>query len=552
MAVLGIKSIAAVTIAGGAVAIAWRGGELTIEHLGHLSADSAFAAGLFAGVGAALAGVGWQAQRRSKAGIGRAGWLPALVPDAPASDVRELPAWAQRGLVGVACACIAVGTFTNEATARIASVPSALTEPSRAEYCPPPGAKAAEPEPEAEDDEPPPPPPIDQSGCALVKRAYELGYTKSLGTCAPPAAQPRKRKITIAEVEHEVCERRQRDEPFAHFAWRRVVETASGASPGETVGDRVAEIRTRVAYVEDLLADVEHSVTGTPHASHHVFVNLPDPHPHTFGQYFTGHVPCATRYADLPLWPRWTERTPPALLVEHVFGQLLFATRFGTTASCSDYTIHWGAPVDACARLAASPAGFLDGAGALESMRGVLDRRRRQEALRAMAYQLGHEPTMPEPPPAGAVVSASCFVVDPSLAPGAAAVASGRDITLDGETIGMREVRTPAIRTTGAGPIDVYSQLALLLGGRAYAGPATGDDARLAPPGAVDAVPALRDGAHRLLFLEPLVDADPFLSADAKAALERADVVEVYPFEKHLRSFVDAFRRVYLPQRGRL
>jgi hypothetical protein len=130
-------------------------------------------------------------------------------------------------------------------------------------------------------------------------------------------------------------------------------------------------------------------------------------------------------------------------------------------------------------------------------------------------------------------------------------VASGRDITLDGETIGMREVRASAIRTTGAGPVDVYSQLALLLGGRAYAGPASGGAARLAPD-ATGPVTQLRDGAHRLLMLEPLVDADPFLSAEARAALERSDVVEVYPFEKHLKAFVDAFRRVYMPQRGRL
>jgi hypothetical protein len=553
--IVGIKSIAAVAVAGGAVAIAWRGGDLTLEHLGHLSASSAFAVGLFAATGAALAGVGWQSRRASRAGIGLDGAVPSLVTDAPAGAMRELPSPVQRVLVALAFACIGAGTFTNEATARIASVPSALTEPSRAEYCPQPGARAKEVEPEAEDDEPPPPPLVDQSGCALVKRAYELGYTKDLGTCAPQAAQPRKRKVTVATPVEEACERRQRDEPFAHFAWRRVVETASGASPADTVGDRIAELRTRVDYAGDLLADVEHSVTGTPHASHHLFVNLPDPHPHGLAQYVTGHVPCSTRYADLPLWPRWREDTPPALVVEHVFGQLLFATRFGTTASCSDYTIHWGAPVDACTRLAANPAGFLDGAGALRPMRDVLDRRTRQRALREMAYELGHEPTMPEPPPARAVVSASCFVVDAALAPGAAAVVSGREITLDGEPVAVRELRTPAIRAAGAGPVDVYRELALLLGGRAYAGPASGDDARLTPAASADPVGDLRDGRHRLLALEPLVGADPFLSAAAggeRAALERADVVDVYPFEQHLKAFVDAFRRVYMPQRGRL
>lgn len=65
------------------------------------------------------------------------------------------------------------------------------------------------------------------------------------------------------------------------------------------------------------------------------------------------------------------------------------------------------------------------------------------------------------------------------------------------------------------------------------------------------------DGTFMLVELEPLVDSDPFARTGPAApalntALARADLVEVYPFARHLHDFIDGFRRIYLPQRGRL
>jgi len=48
-------------------------------------------------------------------------------------------------------------------------------------------------------------------GCELIRRAYALGYTKTLGQCAPQKARV---SATAA------CTRRQRDEPALHYAWR--------------------------------------------------------------------------------------------------------------------------------------------------------------------------------------------------------------------------------------------------------------------------------------------------------------------------------------------
>ena len=535
---IGIKSIAVAALAAGAFGLALANGVLDPERFAHLSAQSAFAIGLFASAAGAL--VGWSARPAvaSRIALALHGGRPALVGEPAPERVRELPPVVQRGLLVGVFACLALATFSNEATARIAAVPDELAEPSRAEYCheAPAPVVAAAPAPAPE------PPPVDEAGCALVKRAFKLGYAKSLGSCAPKAAVAPKPAAPAAAA-REVCTRRQLDEPFAHFAWRRLEETVAGASPVDAASARVDAFQTRVEFTRDLLADIGHAITGTPHASHHLWVNLPDPHPRSWHSWLTGEEPCTGLFEHLALWPRWTAATPASAVFEHVLGQLLFATRFGTPASCSDYTIHWNAPADACARISADPAAFLGDSDALPTIRGVLDRRARQVAIRRLADELGDAQTLPIPPPARAVVSIGCVVVDERA--GRPAV-SGRDITLDGESIAVREVKMPAIRATGAGPVDTYVALALLLGGKPYAGPAqTGSERVLRePPGSVD------EAAFPLLALEPLVHADPFTGA--RAPLDRAELADVFPYEQHLFAFVDAFRRVYLPQRGRL
>src|SRR5262249_47381820 len=160
------------------------------------------------------------------------------------------------------------------------------------------------------------------------------------------------------------------------------------------------------------------------HASHHVWITLPDPHPRSFAQRFTGAPRCSARFADVPLWPHTGD---PSLIVENVVGQLLFAHRFGTTASCNDYTLHWDAAPDTCRRLIADPVGVLADAGALAEVRAVLDRRRRQ-------VELGKGS-----PPVSAVVSLQCLVVD------RAALPTGTTVQLDGETIAVREIRVAPI-----------------------------------------------------------------------------------------------------------
>jgi hypothetical protein len=176
----------------------------------------------------------------------------------------------------------------------------------------------------------------------------------------------------------------------------------------------------------------------------------------------------------------------------------------------------------------------------------VLDRRNRQLELAALATALGRQPP-PPPPAASAIVSLSCFIVDPGGAATGRAAATGTTIAIDGDPVGLREIHVSGVRTSGAGPIEVYAQLAILLAGKGGSVAVAADAP--APATGPEAV-ALAGGDFLLARLDPLIDGDPFHGAGA--SLDRAELLEVYPFEHHLHGFIDGFRRRYLAQRGRL
>jgi hypothetical protein len=541
---VGVKSVAALALGALLLALGGLGHAFDATYLGHLSAGACFLIGLVASLAVGLVGAGWRYTVRSATGIafvrGRLSIVPAAAGDA---RPRELPAAAQRLALLIGFAAVLLGALGNHAAARIAQLPDELAAPAPSEYCLPepsmaPAAVGAPPAPAAVL------PAAEPAGCALVKRAFALGYTRTLGECAPKQAAP----IVISPVtRREVCTRRQLDEPFLHYGFRRVAgafDAATAVDPVSATRKRVADVHTHLGFVDGLLADIGHAITGSPHAVHHIWINLPDPHPAALRDRFVGQLRCSQRFADLPLWPAWRPGDD-ARLVEHVLGQLLFATRFGSTASCSDYELHWGAAPDTCRRLAADPIAVLDRDGALAGVRAVLDRRARQLELGALATALGRPPR-DVPPAASAIVSLSCFIVDPppasAASSGTAGAVTGAMVDIGGDAVGLREIRVPGLRTGGDGPIDVYAALATLLAGK--------DTALATDTTAAAQAVELGGGDFLLVRLDPLFDGDPFRGA--RAALQRPELLEIYPFEHHLHAFIDGFRRRYLAQRGRL
>ncbi len=535
---IGAKSLAALGVAGAAVGLAGARGILSAAYLTRLSAASCFFVGLFAAVTAALVARGWRPDRPSRAGVAVRGGRPVIEA---ATAPRELPGVLQRALLSLVFACIGLGAFTNQASAKLTALPETLAMPSKSEYCideaPEQTAKPAAPAPAPE-----------AQGCALIKRAYKLGYAKSLGSCAPKKVEAA--AAPAATKARAPCDLRQLDEPFFHYTWRLLAQRTdqlSGVAPVNYVRGGVRDFRTKLGFAGSLVAAQTQAVEATPHASHHLFTNLPAPRAQSWIESLLAPDDCAARWAALPIWPQVAgEPHAPSRLVEEVFGQLLFAHDFGPTpGNCHEHIIHWAMPADACDQLAADPTGFLAAHDALEPVEAVLARRRSKLAIRRLATELDRPPSGTPPPQADRVVSFQCLVVNPA---GNGQVTS-TDVVIDGETIPVRALRAPEPVPSGAGPLDLYQHLAALLAGGGYSGP-TGESTieRIGheppKPG------ALSNATFILARLDALVAADPFLGT--RWPLDRADVVQVYPFRAHLSDFIAAFRSRYFAQRGRL
>lgn len=576
--IVGVKSLVIALLGALSVAIPIATGALDAEALGKLTAAACLLLGALTSLAIGLLGAGGGLWRPGSTGVDlRRGKLVNAAP-AGAGAVRELPGWLLRLLLGAAFLAIAASVLGNHGLARLRDELGGARPPSG--RCKPPEAIAAveeEAEPEA-----PPPPPVDQAGCALVRRAYQLGYAKSLGTCAPQP-QPVAKPAPKVALELEPCTRRHLDEPFLHYAWRRWAEAAEwvqGVRPVAGSREQAAEMHTKLGYFRSLTASSGHALTSVPHAAHHLWIAMPDPEPPGALMRALGAHDCDGRFVEVPLWRRFGPGEE-SQLVQHALGQLLFSSRFGTTTACSNYTIHWGAPADSCARLLTDPEQFLREHEGWDEVAGVLDRRRRQLELRQLAQTLGRPHLPPEPPPATAVVSLSCLRIDPSLAK---AEVTGKVAELAGQKLGVRQLRVPRVAVDGEGPIELVSQLAKLLAGAPPTSmtaieeltdlpppPEEGAEGVIAdapattqpPPTSSSSPPsraaaltpqqrvALLGGAgFSLARLEAIEGTDPF--AGERWPLERPDLVEVYPFHRVLFSFIDGFRRSYHAQRGRL
>jgi hypothetical protein len=380
-------------------------------------------------------------------------------------------------------------------------------------YCPEPKAEA---------------PVIDTNapGCELIRRAYALGYAESLGDCAPKAA---------AATPEARCTRRQRDEPVLHYGWRLLDsfwEKLRAHSGGAYFSGLKRDFSARAAHLSSLRAAERQVLASAPHAAHHIFTNLPDP-----GDDSLVPEKCADRLLSLPHRPAPKETGPKAAsqVFEHVLAQLLFEGRYEPAAGyCREYHVHWGAPVDACQRLAARPDAFLKETGARGSIEAVLER---HHIERDLASLNGTAP----PIDLGAVVSFACYIE------AAEPARTTMPVVFAGQRFTAAEVRVPP--SAGALYVDRYDAVAQLLVTGFHYGRLL--SAAGIETGAASGLQAAFAGHDYLLTrLYGLDSVDLYLDPGWIAG--RPDLLEVYPYQRHLKNYVQTFRRQYRGERGRL
>ena len=381
------------------------------------------------------------------------------------------------------------------------------------------------------EDEPPIAPAKDpgEPGCELVRRAYALGYAKSLGDCAP------KEKLR-PESARPICTRRQRDEPLLHYSWRHLATFWGSlqATTGTGFFRRAREdFRKRGAHLRSLEHAQADMLTSAPHASHHIWTTLPDPRDGAFEG-----TTCTNRYLRLPHRP-----TPPpgplqaSKVWEHVVAQLLFEGTYDTAAGhCREYHVHWGTPADACERLAANPEAFLAADGARDDVRVTLDRYRVMADLAALG---GPKPSA-EP---STFVSFHCYVE------GAGPERTRAPFTFAGQAFIAEKLRVAPSPPNDVLYIDRYDAVArLLVGGFRYGALMSEAGLEQAPAAGLEG--AFADPEYLFTRLYELESVDIYL--DPSWMANRPDLLEVYPYERHLKNFVQVFRRQYRRAQGRL
>jgi hypothetical protein len=533
---LGARSVTAVMIVVGTVAAMWWMERFRFDYWAQLSPWVTFLAGGFAVVAGTLVFAYWRLAERSVYYLRLGEKLPfgdetsllaaagrtLLVGHAPYVRVLDFPPRVMYALYIAIFLGVALISLDNRAIALLRDVPSRFDR-SSIDYCRPPESPKQEHK--------------QSQGCKLVERAFKLGYVKSLGSCAPVQDNTMERR--------QVCTRRQPDEPYLHYAWRRLDSRIDAL---RTIDDRpgaIDRLGDQLDHLPALFAATMHTIAMRPRSAHHLFTNLPAPQ-QTLREHLATLLErgCGARLAHLPHFPRMEDGPAgPSKLFEHVLDQLMFNPVYKPiVAQCEEIVVHWDAPNDACAQLAQHPREALVDLGALDSVLAVLDARRSRTELQRLDLAGAHELV-----PAAQVVSFQCLMFDDAAQPGPPIA---RTLELSGEQLEVREARVRPLRTDGVSQIHLYKQLAALMAPGFGYGRLTSNQAVGAAPEEAALAAAFQQGSFWLTKLDLLRDADLFLGNDWLA--ERPDLLEVYPYHLHLKNFVEIFRRQYKQHRGRL
>lgn len=528
---IGTKTLAALTLCAAVVAAATLLGSFSLERLGVRGFGALFVIGSFGVVVGTLAfrfgrlgdksrhyfrytheAAAWNTSERHFLGGARRRIVIGENTEGEAFDLSPRA----RLVASVAIAAIlALAAIGSRALDQLSLAYDRAASAKSAAFCP------------DEEEKPPQAKDPNEPGCELVRRAYALGYAKGLGECAP-------KKETAGVAARLVCTRRQRDEPVLHYWWRLLADFTGNLRRTTRVGyfkQSLQDFRRRSAHLASLGRAEGEIIASAPHAAHHVWTNLPDPMDGAFEA-----ATCTGRYLRLPHRP-----DPPggpmraSKVFEHVMAQLLFEGTYDGGAHCREYHVHWGAPVDACERLAKSPEVFLRSQGALDDIKGALERYRVAMDLTSLGG--------PKPPLPSFFLSFGCYVEGD----GPAEVTT--PLTFSELPFTADTVRVLPSLPEGSLFVDRYDAVArLFVKGFHYGSLLSEAGLETGATGNVEA--AFASSEFLLTHAYELDGVDIYV--DPGWISRRPDLLHVYPYERHLKNYVEFFRRQYRRERGRL
>ncbi len=490
----------------------------------------------------------------------------------------ELPAFFRKmGCIAIILLLVLIN-LDNRSFNKVKSLPATLFQ-SSGDFCPEiasEGLDKSAPEP----------------GCELVVRAFELGYTKDLGSCAPKKLSPE---------QLSVCEKRRIDEPYLHYASRLIFD-ASKKLTAIFSGRKIEKIEKKLELqwqqVEALRDYQLYAMSAAPRASHHIWTNLPSPNSQLHQAFIDIFSPnyCLAKFQNQTNTVSLDsdDARSQGKLLEHVYGQLLFNPKVKRSVGlCKEYQIHWEADKDVCNQLAQNPEAVLtqyqvlsevelvlkrhDIAQAISELDGKLEKLERSQARdgenietledaentattkgRIDKSKIAKNKRFREK---SEIVSFQCFMEGEE-----SIKRKEQTLELKANTFALRTYQFSSSANQGESQISMYKNFAKTLDNEFHYSQISsrsdieiqqsptsqeGNESQtnLKEPGK-DQDAYLQSNQYLLARLEILNNIDIFLGNDW--VLERDDLLEVYPFHVHLQNYVESFRIEYQQNHGRL
>ncbi|MFW7379993.1 MAG: hypothetical protein ACOH5I_14360 [Oligoflexus sp.] len=390
-------------------------------------------------------------------------------------------------------------------------------------------------------------------GCDFLLRAYRLGYVKELGNCEPEDIHE--------DVESQICWLRQKDEPYLHYQWRklgRFGQQIASALSEEQLQYEKKKLELQAKHLEALAKPLKHAMNHQPRASHHIFTNLPKPNATWFKvpEWLQPNA-CIEAYSEMSqnLVPGQEEN----VILQYTEVQLLFQNKHVPAAGfCRDYHLHWDSPTDLCERLAAAPDATLSDLGIKKDVHAVLERWETMQTLAHLKTELDpaeKEETQEDEGKSDEekskswspqeLISFHCFMIDEKA-----------DLEVKDFAVNIHQHKLQARAMTLASAAEVkrknlqfFQPLSHFLAPdfRYHFLHSQGDFA-ISPQDAGEF--NFQAKSYPLTKLEAVFHQDLLLQSSP--LLTRADLLEVYPWYRHLSNFVRQFREEYRKKWGRL
>jgi|GEM_PF-5042411 len=375
-------------------------------------------------------------------------------------------------------------------------------------------------------------------GCDLVKRAYKLGYAKSLGDCE-------EKELDVSQM--KVCKARRRDEPWLHYMGRKGRESLLSLKEvmnKDYVLKKSEYFKRQYKNIDLFKNHKEYALGAVPRSIHHVFTNLPRPKEGRIERLreSIGLNDCVERSQAQSLGASASQgKLNKSQIFEYVVNNLFFNPKIEPSVGyCRELKIHWNAQKQTCLNFKKEPIKTLTHYGILSETENLIKRRKNMVELHNFENETKSKGWKKRRKRQSSQLKIDRFMTFSCLS-------ERKDISKDrisnysfnflGEKMWAREAKIPEIQTSEKGEIKLYESLANLFVKKFEYNQFKSKSIIDAKKSEEEMIEKFSDDDFLISKIEYLNSYDVFLGEDWLF-----DLVNVYPLHLHLGNYIKLFR----------